>query len=228
MGTHRSPETCRAPDMADWPYVRRMNDIHDVIEVPHRELTNAIDTHCRLHELMASMIRTTVRSIVALARRLGGGTTRSSGPAVDSRAGELGLPVLDDLESVVALVRQRPSLFLRYSEGPAADIGTVSRDYEADVDLPGLSVTTIAPESWWPLPTEDWIARRLCKYDELGQESGRFPWLLSGRRVATGPDHEPIIELHEPVAVVGDGAMRQARQRYRRRFQIGENSTNDR
>ena len=132
---------------------------------------------------------------------------------------------MDDLDSVVAMVEQHPGLFLRYSKGPAADVETVSRDYEADVDLPGLSVTTITPEAWWPLPTEEWVARRLCKYNGLGQESGRFPWLLSGRRVATGPDHEPIVELHQPIAIVGDEAIRQARQRYRRRFAAGQNST---
>jgi Family of unknown function (DUF6098) len=183
----------------------------------------------RLRALISSTIKATAAGLVALDRRLCAGSTPQStaqtGSAPNSRASEPDLPVLEDLESIVAIVRQRPNLFLRYSKGPAADVGTVSRDYEAEVDLPGLSATTIAPESWWPLATEDWIARRICKYDELGQEGGRFPWLLSARQVATGPDHEPIVELHEAVAVLGDGAVRQARRRYRRRFQIGENST---
>lgn len=180
-----------------------------------------------LREMISPAIRAIVTGLVALDRRLSGESIRSEpkDSPIRSRRVLPVVPVLDSLESVVAMIQQRPDLFLRYSEGPAADIDIVSRDYEAGVDLPGLSVTTIAPEGWWPLPVEDWVARRLCKYDELGVESGRFPWLLSGRRVATGPDHEPIVELSEPIAIVGDGAIRQARRRYRRRFKTGQNST---
>lgn len=180
--------------------------------------------------MISATIRSIVTGLVALDHRIcGRSTSRAAAPTGSSipfRSVTPDVPVLDDLDSVVAMVAQHPDPFLRYSKGPAADAETVSRDYEADVGVGGgLSVTTIAPEAWWPLPTEDWVARRLFKYDELGQESGRFPWLLSGRRVATGPDHEPIVELHHPVAIVGDEAIRQARQRYRRRFAAGENST---
>jgi len=135
------------------------------------------------------------------------------------------LTTLNDLESVVAVVEQHSDLFLRYSEGPAADIGSVSRDYEAGVDLPGLSVTTIAPEPWWPRSVKDWVARRICKYDELGDEDGRFPWLLVGRQVAVGPDHEPIVDQWAAIATVDRRALQQARRWYRHRFQIGQDST---
>jgi Family of unknown function (DUF6098) len=135
------------------------------------------------------------------------------------------LPVVDDLVSVTQLVKQRSDLFLRYSKGPTTDADTVSRDYEAGVDLPGLSVTTIAPEPWWPRPIEDWVARRICKYAELGEQDDRFPWLLSGRHVANGPDHEPIVELHEPIARLTPQALHQAKQWYRRRFEVGQDST---
>ncbi len=126
-----------------------------------------------------------------------------------SRPGRDELPVLDDLASVVQLVRRRPGLYLRYSDGPASDREHPrSRDYEADVDLPGLSVTTIDPEPWWERPLEDWVARRICKYAELGEDADRFPWLLDGKQVGEGPDHEPVVELVEPVAAIGPRAQR--------------------
>jgi hypothetical protein len=134
-------------------------------------------------------------------------------------------PVLDDLRSVVELVSRRPGLFLRYSKGPASDRANPrSRDYEADVDLPGLSVTTIDPEPWWERPLEDWVARRICKYAELAEDGDRFPWLLVGRQVGEGPDHEPVVELVEPVAAIGPQALRQALDHYERRFDVGQDS----
>ena len=88
-------------------------------------------------------------------------------------------PSLDDLEALVRFVRSHRGLLLRYSESPKADAESgPSHDYEAGVDLPGLSATTVGPEPWWPRPAEDWIARRVCKYAELGEE-GRYPWLLT-------------------------------------------------
>lgn len=93
------------------------------------------------------------------------------------------------------------------------------------LDLPGISVTTIAPEPWWPRPVKDWVARRICKYEVLGEQDGRFPWLLSGRLVATGPDHEPIVELHEPIAMLTPRVLREAKQWYQRRFEVGQDST---
>jgi Family of unknown function (DUF6098) len=139
------------------------------------------------------------------------------------RSGDL--PVVDDFEALADLVRDRPGLLLRYSKGPAADRAEgPSRDYEADVDLPGLSVTTIGPEPWWTRPAEDWIARRICKYAELGDEHDRFPWLLEGRVVGRGPDHEPVVVDPEPVARIGPAALTEAQRRYHARFEVGEDS----
>ena len=79
------------------------------------------------------------------------------------------LAVLSSLADVVEVVRAHGTVYLRYSEGPEEDLGhRSSRDYEAGVDLPGLSVTVASPEPWWPRPVEDWVARRLCKYADLG------------------------------------------------------------
>src|SRR5215218_229520 len=105
-------------------------------------------------------------------------------------------PVLRSLAEVVDVVGAHDVMYLRYSEGPEEDLdgGGSSRDYEADVELPGLSVTVVSPEPWWPRPVEDWVARRLCKYAELGEEEDRYPWLLTGQVVGNGPDHEPLVD----------------------------------
>jgi hypothetical protein len=135
------------------------------------------------------------------------------------------LPLADDLAEVVQLVQQNGGLYLRYSKGPGADAEQpFSHDYEAGVDLPGLSVTTIQPEYWWPRPTQDWVARRICKYADLGEEEDRFPWLLRGRVVGYGPDHEPLVRDVEPVARISDRALHQAKACYEERFEVGRDS----
>ncbi|WP_116951953.1 DUF6098 family protein [Jiangella endophytica] len=135
-----------------------------------------------------------------------------------------GLPVLDSLDGVMRVVHDHPRLFVRYSKGPDTDRRDgPSRDYEAGVDLPGWSVTTLEPEPWWPRPPADWVARRLCKYDELGEDD-RFPWVLTGRIVGQGPDHEPLVAEPVPVAKVGRRALAEARQRYEERFDVGRGS----
>jgi hypothetical protein len=116
-------------------------------------------------------------------------------------------------------------VYLRYSHGPDADAeGGPSRDYEADVDLPGLSVTTIGPEPWWPRPAADWIARRIGQYAQLGAEPGRFPWLLTATIAGRGPDHEPVVVDVQPVARIGEAALKTALDRYRERFEVGQDS----
>jgi len=132
---------------------------------------------------------------------------------------------VDTLAEVTELASRHGQLFLRYSRGPEDDDehGN-SRDYEAGLDLPGLSVTPITPEPWWTRPVEDWVARRICKYDELGEEDGRYPWLLTGRVVGNGPDHEPLVVEVSPVARIGRAALAEARRAYQERFDVGEDS----
>jgi hypothetical protein len=144
-----------------------------------------------------------------------------------SRSGSLAqLPVLRSLAEIADVVDGHETVYLRYSEGPEEDLegGGSSRDYEADVDLPGLSVTVVSPEPWWPRPVEEWAARRLCKYAELGTAGGRFPWLLTGRLVGNGPDHEPLVDRVRPLARVGDEAVDEAVHLYRERFSPGQDS----
>ncbi|KAA1424297.1 DUF6098 family protein [Nocardioides antri] len=135
------------------------------------------------------------------------------------------LPLLDDLAAVTALVQEHDELFVRYSEGPAHDSERGgSRDDEAGIDLPGLVVTTIIPEDWWSGSLEDWVARRICKYQDLGEAEGRYPWLLTGSQVGWGPDHEPLVKLGEAVGRIGPEALREAKQRYHESFDVGNDS----
>src|SRR4051812_2946677 len=126
---------------------------------------------------------------------------------------------IDDLDDLVRLVADVPELLLRYSRGPVADAGRPSRDYEAGVDLPGLSVTTLREEPWWPRPAADWVARRVCKYLSLTRAGDeRRPWVLTGQIVGHGPDHEPLVIDPQPIAWLGDRLIAQARRRYHERF----------
>lgn len=137
--------------------------------------------------------------------------------------------VIDELDELTELVTGGDELYLRYSAGPERDAEQPSRDHEAEVDLPGLPVTTVRPEQWWTRPAADWVARRVCKYLDLAETADdRFAWLLTGRVAGEGPDHEPLIADPEPVARLGDRLIEQARDRYHARFDVGRMSTGSR
>jgi len=139
------------------------------------------------------------------------------------------LPVFDSLGEIVYLVRASRHIFIRYSRDPWEDLRNTSYDYEADLPLPGLSVTVLCPEAWWTRPIEDWVARRMCKYLELAEaDSGNRPWLLTGTIVGNGPDHEPLVADVLPIGWVGPTALGQADERYRQRFHVGRSSADTR
>ncbi|WP_249359666.1 DUF6098 family protein [Nocardia cyriacigeorgica] len=140
--------------------------------------------------------------------------------------GEDDLPRLTDLDQLTEYILGHDQIYLRYSEGPQADrrFGP-SRDFEAGVDLPGLSVTTVVPESWWPRPAREWVARRLCKYAEVGEPGGRYPWLLTGTVVGRGPDHEPILVRARPLARIAESVVDEAKAVYVECFDVGRDST---
>src|SRR4051812_31398909 len=120
---------------------------------------------------------------------------------------------IDDFDELAELAANRPALFVRYSRGPDEDAARPSHDYESGLDMPGLSVTPLHPESWWTRPVADWVARRVCKYMELADsEPDRRPWILTGVVVGNGPDHEPLVANTKPIAWIGPGALDEARR----------------
>jgi len=133
------------------------------------------------------------------------------------------LQVVESLHDIVDAVRRLDQVFVRYSAGPDTDREGRSMDYESGLEMPGLSVAVLSPEPWWTRPTADWVARRLCKYDDL-LDAGRFPWLLTGDIVGWGPDHEPLVEVREPLMRVGNEALAEARRTYHARFEVGNDS----
>jgi hypothetical protein len=134
--------------------------------------------------------------------------------------------VVDDLEELIGLIDGRRRLFLRYSAGAEDDLRNgPSCDYEAGICMPGWSVTTIAPEPWWTRPAEDWIARRVCKYLDHGDMMADWrPWLLTGRVVGWGPDHEPLVVDMTLIAWLSEDLVQQARTLYDERFDVGKES----
>ena len=135
------------------------------------------------------------------------------------------MTTITDFDRLVRAVEDYPkTVYLRYSRGPDADTdGTPSRDYESGAQLPGLSVTVLTPEPWWIRPTADWIARRVCKYAELGDEE-RQPWILVGEVVGRGPDHEPLVGEFVPLGWLAPAVVEQARDHYETRFDVGRSS----
>jgi Family of unknown function (DUF6098) len=149
---------------------------------------------------------------------MGGNGDRTSEP----------LAVIETLDELTELIEGNPNVYLRYSEGPEQDTGEAgSRDYEADVVMPGLSVTPIVPEPWWPRPAADWVARRIRQYAELGDQAGRYAWILTGNVVGRGPDHEPLVEDIEPIARLSGDVLQQAARRYREKFDVGKASNDE-
>lgn len=134
------------------------------------------------------------------------------------------MDTVETLDEVVALAGPgREVLYVRFSEGPGPDAEGTSLDGEAGVELPGLSVCRLTPEPWWTRSDEDWVARRLCKYLDIQQETPeRRPWLLTGRVVGSGTDHEPLVADPVAIAWVGPAAVDLATEIYRTRFDVAE------
>lgn len=134
--------------------------------------------------------------------------------------------VLTALGDLIKLIGQGRPLFVRYSKGPDDDAQRESRDYESGLPLPGLSVNPLDPEPWWTRPLEDWVARQLCQYAHLKDESEEElrPWVLTGRVVSRGPDNEPVVENPQPVAYLSNELVDEAKALYDERFDVGRDS----
>ncbi|GAA5064156.1 hypothetical protein HNP84_006872 [Thermocatellispora tengchongensis] len=136
------------------------------------------------------------------------------------------LPVIESLDRLESVVAAHPGLYLRYSLGPERDAERSSVDYESGLSLPGLSATVMDAECWWTRPLKDWLARQMCKYADLAEKDDeRRPWLLTGRVVARGPDHEPLLVDVRPVAWIDKAVVEEAREHYEKHFDAGRDST---
>lgn len=136
------------------------------------------------------------------------------------------MPTVDSLGGLAELTRHETGLHVRFSKSPEYDRRHPSKDYESGLELPGLSVNPLDPEPWWERPLEDWLARQLCQYAHLLEDSDdeRRAWVLQGRQVARGPDNEPLLADFRPVAWLDDEVIDEARRRYEESFDVGRDS----
>src|SRR5688500_13497888 len=104
------------------------------------------------------------------------------------------------LEDLAGLVEENDRLLVRWPQGPEEDLRRRrSQDDLAEVELPGLSATSLTVEDWWRgRPVRLWVARRLYDYLHMRERRGRGvrPWVLEGEEVGRGPDNEPLVECH--------------------------------
>ncbi|AGF72801.1 DUF6098 family protein [Corynebacterium halotolerans] len=133
------------------------------------------------------------------------------------------LKTLNHLADLEEMAASEPGLHVRYSEGPDNDASGGSTDTESGLELPGLSVNPLNPESWWTRPLGDWIARQLCQYKHLQEKNPeRFAWVLRGRQVGRGPDCEPLLVDISPIARLSPALLAEAERRYRENFDAGQ------
>jgi hypothetical protein len=132
------------------------------------------------------------------------------------------MPTIDDLDELASLLERTgrdEDLYVRWSRGPAVDLtaghqpGQSSRDALTGIALPGLSANPLRVEPWWgDRSIRLWVARRLYDYSHLRhlRGPGIRPWVLTGAQRGRGPDNEPLVICHRPVAWVSAEALRQS------------------
>lgn len=114
---------------------------------------------------------------------------------------------VESLDELTALLERHPDLYIRWSAGPDADADRTSRDSLTGAPLPGLCANPLAVEDWWgDRSLRLWVARRVYDYHHLRHERGPDvrAWVLRGQELGRGPDNEPLVACHEPVAWVAD------------------------
>jgi hypothetical protein len=131
------------------------------------------------------------------------------------------MPTVDDLDELAALLEHAgrdEELYVRWSRGPEVDLTAgnqteqSSRDSLTGITLPGLSANPLRVEPWWgDRSTRLWVARRLYDYSHLRKLRGPDvrPWVLAGEQRGRGPDNEPLVICHRPIAWVSEEALRQ-------------------
>ena len=120
------------------------------------------------------------------------------------------MKVVRSLDELVALVEERPGLFVRWSKGPEReDPDGGSLDELTGAEMPGLSANPLAVEEWWDGPLRLWVARRLYDYLHLRDRRGPGvrPWILEGEEVGRGPDNEPLVEYRHTVAYIDESVV---------------------
>ena len=135
------------------------------------------------------------------------------------------LPTIHDLDELADLVeraRGHEHLYVRWSQGPDADLSAdtgggeqSSRDSLTGVTLAGLSANPLDVEPWWEnRSVRLWVARRLYDYRHLRdlRGPGVRPWVLAGDECGRGPDNEPLVLCRRPIAWVSERALRQCEQ----------------
>ncbi|RKN45619.1 DUF6098 family protein [Streptomyces hoynatensis] len=126
-----------------------------------------------------------------------------------------GMARVRTLDELARRVREREGLFVRWSKGPRFDLHgpAGSADELTGAPMPGLSVSPLHIEHWWPGSVRLWVARRLWDYSHLQHEKapGVAPWLLHAREIARGPDNEPLVDRVEPLAWIADEVIAEAR-----------------
>jgi hypothetical protein len=131
------------------------------------------------------------------------------------------IPTIEDLDELAALVERTRdgNLYVRWSKGPDADVTAnhkpeqSSRDGLTGIMLPGLSANPLGVEPWWgERPLRLWVTRRLFDYRHLGTVRGAAvrAWVLVGEHCGRGPDNEPLVICHQPVAWISEKTLRQA------------------
>ena len=124
---------------------------------------------------------------------------------------------LDELAALLGCVGPDHELYVRWSKGPEVDLSDSqreqsSRDALTGVTLPGLSANPLRVEPWWGNRSiRLWVARRLYDYRHLRdlRGPGVRPWVLLGKERGRGPDNEPLVICHRPIAWVSDNALRE-------------------
>ncbi|HEY8374016.1 MAG TPA: DUF6098 family protein [Pseudonocardiaceae bacterium] len=124
------------------------------------------------------------------------------------------LPTIGSLDELAALVDspdRGEGLYVRWSRGPASDLGASahqsSRDGLTGIPLPGLSANPLWVEGWWGERSRAlWVARRLYDYRHLRERRGPGvrAWVFRGEEHGRGPDNEPLVVCREPIAWVAD------------------------
>jgi hypothetical protein len=117
------------------------------------------------------------------------------------------LPTVKSLQELAELTERTPDGFVRWSEGPEADLRQhTSFDDLTNTELAGLSANSLAMEDWWDGPEDLWLARRIYDYLHIRRRRPAKvrPWVMEGEEVGRGPDNEPLVRCRHPVAWIAE------------------------